>query len=164
MTSYYTAAANDENRRGENLTDRIAEFQNHLKNEYVYRIPLKFLRDLGLVNQCFKFNIKCILTLETEMQRLFETNIIQNADALSRTVDADIVFTGAPYIMYKQFQLDDNFKTYLEGTMQSKHVVRMGIKRTPYQKSFELISATESHVVDFTGTNKQFSFFSNSLV
>ena len=51
------------------------------------------------------------------MQRLFETNFNQNADALPRTVDADIVFTGAPYIMYKQFQLDDNFKIYLKGTM-----------------------------------------------
>ena len=30
------------------------------------------------------------------MQRMFETNINQNANALPRTVDADIVFTGAP--------------------------------------------------------------------
>ena len=51
------------------------------------------------------------------MQKLFETNLNQNADALPRTVDADIVFTGAPYIIYEQFQLDDSFKTYLEETM-----------------------------------------------
>ena len=44
--------------------------------------------------------------LGTEMQRLFETNV--NADAISRTVDAGIIFIGAPYIMYKQFKLDDN--------------------------------------------------------
>lgn len=47
--------------------------------------------------------------LETEMQRLFETNVNQNAGAISRTVDAGIIFIGAPYIMYKQFKLDDNF-------------------------------------------------------
>ena len=87
------------NRTDENLTYRIAKFQNQLKSEYVYRIPLKFLRDLRLVNQCFKFITKYILTLETEMQRLFETNVNQNVDVLPRTVDADIVFTGAPYIM-----------------------------------------------------------------
>ena len=51
------------------------------------------------------------------MKKLFETNVNQNADALPRTVDADIDSTGVPYIMYKQFQLDDNFKTLLEGTM-----------------------------------------------
>ena len=53
----------------------------------------------------FQINTKYILTLETEMQKLFETNINQNADALRRTVDADIVFTGARYIMHEQFQL-----------------------------------------------------------
>ena len=53
------------------------------------------------------------------MQKLFKTNVNQNADALPRTVDADIVFTAALFIMYEQFQLENNFKTYLEGTMQS---------------------------------------------
>ena len=47
--------------------------------------------------------------LETEMQRLFETNVNQNADAISRIVDVGIIFIGGPYIMYKQFKLDDNF-------------------------------------------------------
>ena len=60
--------------------------------------------------------------------------------------------------------MDGNFKTYLEGTMQSEQVLRTGIKPTPYQKSFELINGTESRVVDFTGANKQFSFFAISLV
>ena len=69
---------------------------------------------------------------------------------LPRTVDADIVFAGALEIMHEQFQLDENFKTYLEGTMQSEHVLRTGIKPTPYQKSFELVTGTESSVVDFT--------------
>ena len=55
--------------------------------------------------------------LETEMQKLLETILNQKADALPRTVDADIVFTGAPYIMYELFQLGNNFKTYLEVTM-----------------------------------------------
>ena len=69
-----------------------------------------------------------------------------------------IVFTGAPQIMYKQFQPENNFKTYLKGTMQSEHVFRTGIKPTPYQKSFELVTGAESRVVDFTGANKQFFF------
>ena len=84
---YTTTSATAPNRTDENLTDRITKFQNQLKNEYVYRIPLKYLCDLGLVNQCYKFKTKCF-TLETDMERLFETNINQIADALPRTVDA----------------------------------------------------------------------------
>ena len=96
------------------------------------------------------------------MQKLFETNLNQKADALPRTEDADIVFTGAPYIIYEQFQLDDSFKTYLEETMQSEHVLRTRIKPEPYQKLFRLVNGTESRIVYFTGTNKQFSFFTIS--
>ena len=99
----------------ENLTGRIAKFQCQLKSEYVHRISLKFLCDLDLVNQCFTLNKKYILTLKTEMQKLFEANVNQNVDALPTTIDADIVFTGASYIMYKQFELDDNFKNLPRG-------------------------------------------------
>ena len=42
------------------------------------------------------------------MQRLFETNVNQAADALPRTYDPEIIFTSAPYIMYEQLKLDDN--------------------------------------------------------
>ena len=157
--AHYTNVTNAANRMDENSTDRIAKFQDQLKSEYVYRIPLTFLCDLGLVNQCFNFNTKYILILKTEMQKRFETNVNQNAVALPRTVGADIFITGAPYIMYEQLQLNDNFKTYLEGTMQSEQVLRTGIKPTPYQKLFKLVTGTESWVVDFTGTNKQFSLF-----
>ena len=38
--------------------------------------------------------------LETELQKLFETNVNQTVDALPKTVDVDIAFTGATYIMY----------------------------------------------------------------
>lgn len=65
-----------------NLTDRIAIFQDQIKDKFVYRILLKFLCDVGLVNQCFKLSTKYILTLETKMQQLFETNVNQAADAL----------------------------------------------------------------------------------
>lgn len=88
--------------------------------------------------------------LKTAMEKLFERNVNQ---------DEDIVFTGEPYIMYEQFQLDDNFKIYLVGIMQSKHVYKRGIKPTPYQKLFELANSTESCIVDFTVVNKGILFF-----
>ena len=64
---YTTTNATVGNRTDENLTDRIAKFQDQLKTEYIYRIPLKYLCNLGLVNQCFEFNTKYILTLEIDM-------------------------------------------------------------------------------------------------
>ena len=146
-----------------NLWKKQVSQDNLYNRQNIYRIPLGFLCDLGLVNQCFKFNTKCILMLETEMQKLFETNVNQNADALLRTLDANIVFTGARNIMYQQFQLDGNFKTYLKGTMHSKQVLRTGIKPTLYQLLFKLVAGTESRVVDFTGANKQFSFLLSCL-
>ena len=69
------------------------------------------------------------------MQRLFETNENQAADALRTSVNASIIFTSAPYILYEQFKLDDNFRTFLEGTMISEHVLRTGIKPTPRIKN-----------------------------
>ena len=98
------------------------------------------------------------------MQKLFETNRNQKADALPGTVDADIVFTSVPYFMYEQFKLDDNLRTYLEGAMLSEHVLRTGMKPTPFQKSFELVSGTESRIVNFQAANKQFHFLATSLV
>ena len=66
--------------------------------------------------------------------------------------------------MYEQFKLDDNFRTYLEGVLLSEHVLRAGIQATPYQMFFELVAGTESQVVEFKASNKQFSFLVVSLV
>ena len=85
---------------------------------------------------------------------MFETNIYQSRDVLPDSVDADLVYTGVLHIMYEQFQLDNNFKIYLEGTLQSDHVLRTGIKPTTYPKLFEVVCGTESRVVDFAGANK----------
>ena len=70
--------------------DRTQKFQNQLRNKYVFRIPLNYLCDLVLVNQCFRFNKKYILTLETEMKKL-----LQAADALPRNVDAEIIIISS---------------------------------------------------------------------
>ena len=52
-----------------NLTKRIQKFQEQLKNESVYRVPLKSLCSLELLNQFVGFNTKFILTLETNMNK-----------------------------------------------------------------------------------------------
>ena len=53
-----TNDANADNRTDDNIDERIQKFQNQLKNVYWYRIPLKYICDLRLVNTPVKFNTK----------------------------------------------------------------------------------------------------------
>ena len=114
------------------------------------------------MNQCFNFNPKFTLTLETEVRKPLETNL--NSNNLPTSVDAEIINNLVPYIQYEQIELDDNFRTYLECTLISTQVFRTGTKTTPYQKTYKIVRGTQSHVVDFRGSNKQFSFLKISLV
>ena len=108
------------NRTDENLTERITKFQNIIKENTIYKISLKFLVDIGLVNFPFKFNTKFIFTLETNMNRFFESNVKGD---VPNTVDVEIIFYSAPYILHEKFQLDDNFRTYLETTLISNRAL-----------------------------------------
>ena len=55
-----------------NINERTTKFQNQLKNEFVYRIPLRYFTDLGKIYFPLKidFRIKC--HLKTEMKKLFK--------------------------------------------------------------------------------------------
>ena len=56
-----------------NIDDRIDKFQDQLKDEYVYRIPLRYFTDLGKINFPVKIDFRIKFHLETEMKRLFES-------------------------------------------------------------------------------------------
>ena len=56
-----------------NIDDIIKKFQNQLKNEYVYRIPLCYFTDLGKTNFALKINFVIKCHLETKMKKLFES-------------------------------------------------------------------------------------------
>ena len=76
------------NRSDSNLTYRIANLKSHLFKKWVYKIPLLYLCDLGKVNFAITTNTKIVLTLEKNMNKLFESNkkvaaIPDNPDALS---------------------------------------------------------------------------------
>ena len=70
-TQITTAKAN--NAKYLNIDDRISKFQSQLKDEYVYRIPQKYILDIGKIDFPVKidFRIKC--HLETDMKKLFES-------------------------------------------------------------------------------------------
>ena len=95
-----------DNRTDVNLDNRITKFQNQLKTVYYYRIPLKYICDLGFVNQPIKFNTKWRITFEQDMQRLFESKTQQAAADLPDSMDAKIILDLTPYLLYYQFKLD----------------------------------------------------------
>ena len=117
-------------------------------------IPLRFLCDLGLVNQPVKSNTKWLITLEQNYQKLFETKASQANDALPTLEDAKIILAATPYLLFEQFKLFDNYLAYLEAIMISNKVLRTGIKKTPYQKTYELIVGAQSRTITFESSNK----------
>ena len=158
-------AENANNRTDDNIDERIQKFQNQLKTDYFYRISLKYICNLGKVNQPIRFNTKWRITFEQDMQRLFEANTNLGAAAgLPDTVDAKIILKSTPYLLYTQFKLDTNFRNYLETALVSESKLRTGIQKTPYQKSYELIAGAQSRTINFNNALKQFSFLEISLV
>ena len=85
-------------------------FQKQLKNEYVYRIPLRYFSDVGKINFPTKIDYRIKLFLETDMERLFESRKALAANETIRAVDAEIIFTRAPFIQYEEILLDKNFR------------------------------------------------------
>ena len=125
---------------------------------------MKCICNLGLVNTLIKFNTKWRLTLETNMQKLFESKMNQAVDGLPNTADAKIIIDSMPYLLYYQFDLDDVYRTYFESAMVSENLVRTGIRKTPLQKSYELVAGAQSKTITFNNAFKQFSFLEISLV
>ena len=152
-------------RTDDNIDDRIQKFRTQLQNTYYYRIPLKYICDIGYVNTPIKFNTKWRLTFETNMSRLFEskTNLANDAQ-YPDTVDAKIILDSAPYLLFHQFSLEDTYRAYFEGAMISNQILRTGLKFSPYQKSYELVAGAQSKTFTFTNAFKQFAFLEFSLV
>ena len=98
-----------------NINERLQKLKNQLKNEYVYRIPLRFY--LGKINFPLKidFRIKC--HFKPDMKKLFESKKQVTTVAAS---NVQIIFTKVPFIKYEQFLLDKNFRQYLEIIMVYK--------------------------------------------
>ena len=78
--------------------------------------------------------------------------------------DAKISFIKAPFIQYEQILLDKNFRQYLETIMVSEKVLRMGVQKTPIQKTYEIAVGSNSININFLGSNRQFHWLEISLV
>ena len=162
----HTASGGDATERtDDNLDERIKKFNTQLKTTYYYRIPLQYICDIGYVNTPIKFNTKWRLIFETNTAKLFESNANLASDAACPTeFDAKIMLDSTPYLLYHQFELEDTYRAYFEGAMISNQILRTGLKLSPYQKSYELVSGSQSKTITFTNAFKQFEFLEFSLV
>ena len=152
-----------------NIDKRIANFKNLLKNEHVYRIPLRYFCDIGKINFLAKIDYKIKLFLETHINKLFESKKLLAAGVAVAGVavpaaDAQIIFTKVPFIQYEQVLLDKNFRQYLETIMVSKKILRMGAQKTALQKTNEISVRQDSLDVEFLGSNRQFYWLKISTV
>ena len=113
----HIAAAPRNSNTDDNIDDRIAKFNadDALSKTKVYRIPLRYLVDLGLVNMPNAFDTKIVSNLEQNLGRLFESrkklpNVSTAAAALpTGSPDANVYWHAAPYIQYAQIKLKDTF-------------------------------------------------------
>ena len=94
-----------------NVVDRISKFQDQLKDEHGYRIPLKSFADFGKINFTLKINFRIKCHLETDMKRLFELKELLAKDTAIPSPDSKIIFTKAHFIQYEQVLPDKNFKS-----------------------------------------------------
>ena len=72
------------------------------------------------------------------MEKLFESRKALAANTIIPEVEAQIIFTTAPFVQYEQILLDKNFRQHLETIMVSKKILRMGAQKTPIQKTYEI--------------------------
>ena len=106
-----------------NIDDRVTTFKEELKNEYVYRVSLRYFTDLGKINFPVKidFRIKC--HLETEMKKLFEfRKVLASGSAIPAPNAKNNLYKST----IRPILLDKNFRQYLETIMVSKKILRMG--------------------------------------
>ena len=69
-----------------------------------------------------------------------------------------------PFLQYEKVLLDKNFRQYLETIMVSKKILRMGVQKTPIQKTYEISTGSDSININFLGSNRQFDWLEISLV
>ena len=84
-------------RQDGNLVWRLRFLKGDLKEKNYYGIPLGYLLSLGLVNFAYHVDTRFIFKLETNLNKLFESNAKAN---IPDAPDAQIIFHDAPYVSY----------------------------------------------------------------
>ena len=152
---------NEAFRTDDNLEDRKDKFAAQIDSKYVYRIHLRYLCDLGKINFPTKVDLKICCTLQTGMKQHFQS---KKKVAAIGAPNVQIVFVRVPYLQYEQILLTKNFRQYLETIILSSKVLRMGIQKTLYKKTYKLQAGSQEFTVDFKVCDRQFDWLEISLL
>ena len=164
-TTALTTAKKASHAKDINIDKRIGILGDQLQSEFIYRVPLRHFSDIGKINFPTKINYRIKLFLETNMNKLFESKkFITGTVKLPPDTDAGILFTKAPFVQYEQILFDKNFRQHIETIMVSKKIIRMGVQKTPVQKTYEIKQGSDSLNVEFLGANRQFDWIEISIV
>ena len=152
---------NDAGRTDPNLTYRIAQLKNYIFQKHVYRIPLGWTVDLGLVNFAFKTDLRIIIT-ERNLNKFFESN--KKVSTVPENPGAFINIYDSPFISYQEINLTKNADLYFTGILRSETALRQGVLPAPYQQEFEIAVSTQSFTCTFKGAQRQFDWLEISVV
>ena len=139
----------DDKRSDPNLTYRLAQRKNYIFQKHVYRIPLSLVVDLGLVNFSMNSDTRIIITLERDMNKLFESN--KKVTAIPESPDALIQIYDRTYISYQEISLTKGADLYFTIILRSETSLREGVLESPYQQLFEVNTGTQDFTCTFKG-------------
>ena len=83
-----------------------------------------------------KTDTKILITLERDLNKLFETNV--KAAAIPTKPNAIINMYGRPYISHQELNLTKTADIYLSGTLRSETALTQDVLPSPYQQLFEI--------------------------
>ena len=84
-----------------------------------------FFTDLSLLNFAHNTDTKFMFTLESNLNKLFEST--DQGAAIPRNPDAQVIFYDHLYIHYQQIVLEDNFLAYVNTSLRAKTALRTGV-------------------------------------
>ena len=83
------------------------------------------------------------------MDKVSKSRKVLAANTAIPDVDAEILFTSAPFVQYEQILLDKNFRQHLETIMVSKKILRTDAQKIPIQETYEINTGSDSLNVNF---------------
>ena len=117
--------------------------------------------NLGKVNFAMKTDTRIIITLERNMNKLFESN--KKVAAIPDNPDALIQIYDRPYISYQEISLTKGPDIYFTGILRSETALRQGVLESPYQQVFEVNTGTQDFTCTFKGAQRQFDWLEISI-
>ena len=145
-----------------NLAERIKLFKNYIFQKNFYQIPLTLLCDLGKCNFSSKTDDRIIITLERNLNKLFESN--EKVITIPTDPDVFLNIYARPYISYQGINLTYSADPYFTGILRSETGLRQGVLPAPYQQEIEVNTGTQDFTCTFKGAQRQFGWLEISIV